>query len=913
MNETKAPATPSPGVSAASTPAPQQANVLLIDDQPARLLSYEAVLSGLGVRCVRALSGRDALTALLEEEFAVILLDIQMPEMDGFEVARLIRGHPRYEQTPIIFVTGVHVNELDQLKGYQAGGIDYLAIPVVPEILRSKVAILVELYHRRRELKALNKALERSREELTAHHARAREKGEQQLARLFEHPTDHATILRPQRSASGAIVDWIYLNANQNVLRFLGETRETLLGASLGKVQPQHASRVGAIAAGVLATGEPVSYEDRVRDREFLITIFRFDDECVAASAQDITDRKRAETALRENERRSRALLESAPVAVAHNAPDGRFEYVNTGLCKLLGYTAEELLGKTWQQVTHPEDVATDVALGQKVISGEMPFYRLEKRYLHKDGTIVWVDLFGNFVLDEDGKVLQGVAVAVDITARRQTQDQLRSSERQFRELANNIDQLAWTCNELGSGDWYNDRWYEYTGKTFEEMRGEGWKSLHDPEHIERVTDSLLLSLKTGASWEDTFPLRGKDGKYRWFLSRATPIRDANGRVVRWFGTNTDVTELRRLQDALRETDRRKDEFLAMLSHELRNPIAPIRSAAEVLARMSNHDERQAALVGVIQRQTQHVSRLLDDLFDMARITQGRIELQREPVLLSACVEMAIETAEPEIRNGRHQLTVAHHSHPLHVNADRVRLSLCLANLLSNAAKYTPSGGRIGLETYKQMDGVVVKVTDNGRGISAELLPHVFDLFVQGERTSDRTHGGLGIGLSICKRLIEMHGGSVEAESPGRDLGATFTIRLPLSTERSKEPPPSGRKLPIRQRVFIVDYNCDAADTLAVLLQLQGHTVKAVYSAESAIEAARDFLPDVVLLDIGLPRIDGYAAARHFKELVPGARLVALTGYGQAEDRKRSADAGFTAHLVKPVDLMELARVLGAT
>lgn len=888
---------------------PVRASVLMVDDQPARLLSYEAILAGLGVHCVRALSGAAALEALLKEEFAVVLLDVQMPEMDGFEVARLIRAHPRFEQTPIIFVTGVHVSELDQLKGYQAGAIDYIAVPVVPEILRSKVAVLVELHQRRRELARVNEALETARDQLAHQHAEALAGAEAQLFRFFEHPTDNMVILRAVLDSAGSIIDWVYQNANSNALRFLGHTRESLMGLSISQVLPHRAAKVGLLAEQVLETGQPLRYEDRVSERDFLITMFALDDGCVVSSGADITDRRRAESALRENERRFRALLESAPVAVAYNSPDGRFEYVNKGFCELVGYSADELLGKTWQQITHPEDLALDQELGQKVIAGEMPHYTMQKRYLRKDGRAIWVNLFGNFVRNDAGEILQGVAVAVDITAQRSAEAKLRDSEQQFRELANNIDQLAWTCNELGHGEWYNDRWYDYTGLTFETSVGTGWTQVQHPEHVERVTATIRQSMRSGEPWEDTFPLRGKDGQYRWFLSRATPIRDGSGRIVRWFGTNTDVTELRRLEEALKETAQRKDEFLAMLSHELRNPIAPIRNAAEVLARLAAGDERQLAMVGIVQRQAQHLSRLLDDLLEVARITQGRIELRREILPLNECIQLAIETVEPLIRRKGHELRVRQAVGPVYLDVDRARLVLCVANVLTNAAKYTPSSGRIGIRSYVDSGCAIIEVTDNGIGISAELLPRIFDLFVQGERSLDRSEGGLGIGLSVCRQLIEMHGGTISARSDGDGCGATFVITLPLAGEPTSATTSTASNSGTL-RVLIVDDNQDAADSLALMLQIEGHETRTAYSAEAGIDEVGAFCPDVVLLDIGLPRMDGYEVARRMRQSVPLARLIALTGYGQAEDRRRAQDAGFDAHLLKPVEPTALAKLL---
>ena len=889
--------------------ASPRASVLLVDDQPARLLSYEAILAGLGVNCVRALSGAAALAALLNDEFAAVLLDVQMPEMDGFEVARLLRAHPRSERTPIIFVTGVHVNEIDQLKGYQAGAIDYIAVPVVPEILRSKVAVLVELYLRRRELATVNEALMKAREQLAARHAQALASAETQLGRLFEHPTDNMSILRAERDSSGRITDWVFQRANANALRFLGQTRESLLGASI-TVLGARASKVAALAQQTLETGESVRYEDRVGDRDFLITMFALDDECVVSSAVDVTERTRAEAALRENERSFRALWQNAPVAVAHNSPDGRFQYVNNGFCELVGYSAEELLTLTWQQITHPDDVALDVALGRKVIAGEMPHYTMRKRYVRKDGSAIWVSFFGNFVLDEAGQVRQGVAAAIDITAQRSAEEKLRDSEQRFRELANNIDQLVFTCTELGVGDWFNDRLRDYTGLTFEELRGTGWfKALH-PAHVERVSAGIQRCIGSGEPWEETFPLRGTDGEYRWFLSRAAPIRDGDGRITRWLGTNTDVTELRRLEEALKESSRRKDEFLAMLSHELRNPVAPIRNAAELLSRLVSGNERESQMVGIIQRQAQHLSRLLDDLLEVARITQGRIELRLEILPLAECIELALETVEPLIRERGHKLIVRHEPRGVHVNVDRARIVLCIANLLSNAAKYTPSGGRISVQSHADDHFATLEVIDNGVGITADFLPHIFDLFVQGEQSLDRSRGGLGIGLAICKRLVEMHNGNISARSSGEARGAAFIIKLPLATQPAlvpaAEPVTSGKSL----RILIVDDNRDAAHSLAELLQIDGHTLRTAYSAEAGIEILGGFQPDVVLLDIGLPGMDGYVAARRMRQLLPAARLIALTGYGRPEDRKRALEAGFHNHLLKPVDPTALGRLL---
>jgi PAS domain S-box-containing protein len=647
-------------VTSSEEPA-EQPLVLLVDDQPGRLLAYEAMLGGLGVGCVKAGSGAKALERVLQQAFALILLDVNMPEMDGFEVARLVRQHPRFGATPIIFVTAGHASDMELLRGYQLGAIDYISMPVAPEVLRSKVAVLVEMHRKRSELEALNRELDSAR-----------------------------------------------------------------------------------------------------------------------------------------------------------------------------------------RQVVHGAEM------------------------------------------------------------------EIRASEARFRALANNIDQLAWTCDQLGHADWYNDRWYAYTGTSAAQMLGDGWKAVVEPKHLERVMASLQRSLATGTAWEDTFPLRGKDGRYHWFLSRAVPIRDADGRIVQWCGTNTDVSELKALKSALEDGDRRKDEFLAMLAHELRNPVAPIRTAAETLALLSNGDARKRALIDVIQRQSGTLARILDDLLDVARITRGRIELQPELVPVAACVEAALQTTAPLMRDKGHRVHVSHARDALHVRADRVRLEQCMTNLLTNAAKFTDAGGEIDVRVHADGHDAVIDVRDNGVGIAPAFAPHVFDLFSQSARSIDRSQGGLGLGLAICRQLIELHGGSVRCTSDGEGRGATFTLRLPLAPAAPDAAPalqPAAAVQP--KRVLVVDDNCDAADTLAMWLEAHGHATRTAYGAEAALDAVDGFVPDVVLLDLGLPGMDGYEVARRIKRVHRSMRVVALSGYGQPRDKLMSAAAGFDAHAVKPVDMAELDQLLG--
>ena len=561
--------------------ANEKVNILLVDDQPARLLTYQSVLGELGQNLVCANSGVEALDKLMREEFAVVLLDVSMPEMDGFEAARLIHDHPRFEKTPIIFVTGVHVSDLDRLKGYKIGAVDYVSIPVVPEILRSKVAVLVELYCKRRELRELNRNLAQANERL----------------------------------------------AEANTTLQAEKTREL---------------------------------------KAFNATLQRANTE------------------------------------------------------------------------------------------------------------------------------------------------------------------------------------------------------------LERANRSL----------------------------------------------QSEVAERARAEQALKEADRHKDEFLAMLAHELRNPLAPILNAVQLMRMKPMADPQLSRSRDVIERQLSHLTRLVDDLLDVARITRGRINLSQEPTELAVLIARAVETVQPLIQARGHEFTSEIPAATLRINADPLRLTQAFGNVLSNAAKYTERGGRISLTVCRQGTDVEIRVRDTGVGIPAEQLPRIFDLFTQVR--SDHSQSGLGIGLALVRRLLQMHGGTITAHSEGPGQGTEFLIRLPLLPETTQSA--NGEKSttgtedapPVRRRILVADDNADALETLATVLELGGHEVFSAANGSLALESAERHLPEVALLDIGMPLLDGYEVARRIRAQAWGKRitLVALTGWGQDSDRRRSQEAGFDSHLVKPLDLDKLTQLL---
>ena len=560
----------------------EKVNILLVDDQPARLLSYETILAELGQNLISARSGVEALGTLMKHEIALVLLDVSMPGMDGFETAALIHDHPRFERTPIIFVTGVHDTEFDRLKGYKLGAVDYVSIPVVPEILRSKVAVLVELYSQRRELEALNRSL------------------------------------------------------------------------------------------GV-------------------------------ANAQ--------------------------------------LELANTTL-------------------------------------------QAEKT---------------------------------------------RALEALNRDLQIANQELAATNRQL----------------------------------------------------------------------------------------QAEISERARVEAALLEADRHKDEFLAILAHELRNPLAPIRNAIEVMARIPLENARLKWSRDVIDRQALHLTRLVDDLLDMSRITRGAIRLTHSALAIETIIERTLEASQPMIAERGHELAVERPDGALTVRGDLTRLVQILGNLLNNAAKYTPRGGRIRLSVRRNDDRAEFCVADNGIGIPPESLPRLFNLFTRLDANNDGMPGGLGIGLALVRKLVEMHAGEVDVRSEGSGKGCEFIVRLPLVDEApaivaTEEPVHRVARGAVRRRILVADDNPDALESLALLLECDGHEVWKAANGAEACEIAAERRPELALLDLGMPVLDGYEAARRMRAEPWGRemRIVALSGWGQQADVLRSRESGFDSHLVKPASFEALAQLL---
>jgi PAS domain S-box-containing protein len=733
--------------------------------------------------------------------------------------------------------------------------------------------------------------------------------------------------------------DHRFVLVNRQTSEITGLSEEQFLGRTHAEVVPEADKVVGPILDRVYSTGLSETQEIDVDlpsgRRQLLVTWTALPGgdgrpSSLLYLSLDITDRKRAEEALRANEEQFRAVAETAPDAIITIDEESTLLFTNQSTQKIFGYTLEELRG---QQLTmlmpeylrhlHQAGVKRYVETGQRHINWDA----VEVPGLHKDGHEVPLEIsFSEFVTKGERRF---TGIIRDITDRKRAQEALKESERQLRILADAVPQLVWMAEPDGHIFWYNQRWYDYTGTTPEQMEGWGWQSVHDPEILPRVVERWKTTLDTGEPFEMEFPLKGTDGVFRWFLTRVNPLHDSQGRIVRWFGTNTDVDEQRRAAEELREANRLKDEFLATVSHELRTPLTAILGWAHLL-RLGQLGERSATdALETIERNARAQSQLIDDLLDVSRIIAGKLRLDVSTVDLAQVIEAAVGAVRPaaEAKNMRLQVLLDPQVGPISGDADR--LQQVVWNLLTNAVKFTPKGGRVQVRLERINSHVEIAVSDTGKGIDSEFLPHVFDRFRQADQKSTRAHGGLGLGLSIVRQLVELHGGSVHAESEGEGQGATFVVQLPLMVVRrgveqqGRRHPTAGGSMVLdcppqldRLRILVVDDEEDTRDLLRTALEQCGSEVVTAGSAMEALEALEKSKPDVLISDIGMPEEDGYALIRKVRALsaARGGKVpaIALTAYARTEDRVRALVAGFQVHLPKPIEPVELVAVVAS-
>jgi PAS domain S-box-containing protein len=481
-----------------------------------------------------------------------------------------------------------------------------------------------------------------------------------------------------------------------------------------------------------------------------------------------------------------------------------------------------------------------------------------------------------------------------------------------FRTLADQMPQLAWMADPAGRIFWHNARWFEYTGQSAHADPADAWRAAQHPEHVDRVLAKRSRCFGNQEPWEDLLPLRGRDDGYRWFLSRAQPVLDRAGDLAGWIGTHTDVTEHRAHAERLREAERQTSEFLAVLGHELRNPLAAVRSAAELVSLSQPKDHRLHRAWVVLERQCAHMARLIDSLLEVSRISRGKVRLDRKILDVRTVLDDMLQDRSTQIVESGLTFQRQLSDEPLWVLADEVRLAQVFDNLIGNAMKFTEAPGCITVAAGRRRDDVEIRVQDTGAGIRPENLTRIFEPFHQDTEELSRAAGGLGLGLALAKGLTELHDGTVEARSEGPGTGAEFVVRLPAAAAPAAEPGPERQPAPERRHILIVEDNVDVAEMLQFVLKMQSHRVHVAADGAAALKVLRREPIDIVLCDLGLPVMSGYELARQIRSDAALRRiaLVALTGYGRSSDRQRTEEAGFDAHLTKPVELHDLEALL---
>jgi PAS domain S-box-containing protein len=642
---------------------------------------------------------------------------------------------------------------------------------------------------------------------------------------------------------------------------------------------------------------------------------------------REIAQRKRVEQALREAEENLRLMVESVTdFALFTVDPQGRIASWNPGAQRLFGYGEDEVLGRDVALLYIPEDRAGGVPGREQATAAARGTSADERWHVRRDGSRFFASGVLNPILDEEGRLRGFTKVARDITERyRAEQERMRllAELGAERALLNTLLDNA----PVGFGFFDHDLRYVRLNPALAEIDG-----LPIEAHLGRtlgevlprmsgaVFDAFREVLRDGRSVVNK-EFRGetprRPGQPRYWLCSFYPVRGPDGAVLGAGAVITDIDDRKRMEEALKEADQRKDQFLAMLAHELRNPLAPISNAVQIMRVQGLDGPNFEWSVQVIEDQVKQMTRMVDDLLDVSRITRGKVVLQKERTELELVVGLAVEASRPLIEDCRHSLAVTLPPDPILLEVDPARIAQVLSNLLNNAAKYTDEGGAIALIAEPAGPEVVIRVRDNGMGIPRELLPHIFDIFTQADQTLSRSRGGLGIGLTLVRSLVEMHGGRVAARSDGPGRGSEFAVHLPVAAAVPAPPddePPAADPVPRlpRRRILVVDDNRSNATSLGVLLQALGQEVDTAYDGPTALELVRRHRPDVVLLDIGLPGMDGYEVARRcrLEEGLGRVMMVAMTGYGKEEDRRRSQEAGFQAHLVKPVDLEDLRLLL---
>ena len=613
------------------------------------------------------------------------------------------------------------------------------------------------------------------------------------------------------------------------------------------------------------------------------------------------------------------AIVESSQDAIYSRDLDGTVTSWNAGAEKMYGYTAEEAIGAALPTLVPADCLAQlEEVLGR--IRHRQHTEPFETRRIRKDGSPVYVQVNHSAVLDDAGEVAAFSVIARDIDERRRAREELRRSEERYRSLVAAMTSFVWSTDGNGSFVVPQLAWESYTGQGWREHQGWGWAAAIHPDDRERIETLWAAALASRAPYQGEGRIwHAASGRHRHCFTRAVPLLNPDGALREWVGTITDIDDQKRAEEEIRDSGRRKDGFLAMLGHELRNPLGPIRNGLHILGLPEANESQVRRARETIERQVLHLTRIVDDLLDIARISQGKILLRKEPLDLAELVRSTAEDHRGPLERSGLRLEIDLGTAPVRVSGDPTRLSQALGNVLHNAGKFTRGGGAIivRLRPDPAAGTVEIRVRDTGIGIRPEVLESLFVPFSQAGRSGDQS--GLGIGLALVKTLTEMHGGEVEAHSEGEGRGTEIVLRLPLGGSEADPLPPAVPPVPQRAvhvvRCLLIEDNVDAAESLGLLLELAGHEISIAHDGPAGLAEARRFRPDVILCDIGLPgEMDGYDVARAVRS-DPGlafAYLIALTGYGQEEDQRRARDAGFDTHMTKPADPEMLRRMLSS-
>ncbi len=638
--------------------------------------------------------------------------------------------------------------------------------------------------------------------------------------------------------------------------------------------------------------------------------------------------RKQVEEARFESEERLRLATEAADMFSWEFDVQNQTVLFSENFEKMSGFALnssslsfEETLGK----FIHPDDAEK---LRQSIEDSitENNFFQSETRSLNTKGETVWLESYGNIIRSGSTAPVKIVGVTQNITERKRIEEQIKESEQNLRTLANSIPQLAWMAQPDGHIFWCNQRWYDYTGITPKQMQGWGWKSVQEAEILPKVVERWKHSVETGEPFEMEFRLRGADGKFRWFLTQVNPLRDSQGKILRWFGTNTDIDDAKQIElerEAIfkrekaarheaEEANRTKDEFLSVLSHELRTPLNSMLGWVKMLnAGMLDEEKKQHAYT-VIERNIRQQNDLIEDLLDVSRIISGKMNIESEEVDFASIVATAIENIRP-IADGKNISIEFQGAAEQKIIGDETRLNQIVNNLLSNAVKFTPENGNVNVKLSRTNGKIQFEISDTGIGIAPQFLPHIFDRFRQADSTTRRAQSGLGLGLTIVRHLTELHGGKINAASSGAGKGSTFTIELPYksSCEQTAKPKTTSS---IREdngnlkdvRILLVDDNCEGLQPLKMLLEIKQAVVECVDSAHGALKKLADERFHILISDIGMPDMDGYELLKAVRGMNSSKNreipAIALTAYASIQDRERALNAGFQQHLSKPID-----------